>query len=125
MEEVAEREVAAWRPHERFGLHERTQALTLEIILRAVFGLAAGPQLDELRVTLKQLLDLGASPLTLLPPFRRRLGPLTTWARFVDVRGARRRADPRAGRRAPARGRGRPTTCSRCCSPPATRTGSR
>ena len=51
-----------------------------------MFGLAAGPQLDELRVTLKQLLDLGASPLTLLPPFRRRLGPLTTWARFVDVR---------------------------------------
>jgi cytochrome P450 len=86
MEEVAEGEVAAWRPHERFGLHERTQALTLEIILRAVFGLAAGPQLDELRVTLKQLLDLGASPLTLLPPFRRRLGPLTTWSRFVDVR---------------------------------------
>jgi cytochrome P450 len=86
MEEVAEREVAGWRPQERFSLHERTQALTLEIILRAVFGLAAGPQLDELRATLKQVLDLGASPLTLLPPFRRRLGPLTTWARFVDVR---------------------------------------
>ena len=86
MEEVTEREVAAWRPHERFVLHERTQALTLEIILRAVFGLAAGPQLDELRVTLRQLLDLGASPLTLLPPFRRRLGPFTAWARFVDVR---------------------------------------
>jgi cytochrome P450 family 135 len=83
---VAEREVAAWSPHGRFALHERTQALTLEIILRAVFGLAAGPQLDELRLTLKRLLDLGASPLTLLPPFRRRLGPLTTWARFVEVR---------------------------------------
>jgi cytochrome P450 len=86
MEEVAAREVDGWRPGGTFVLHERTQALTLEIILRAVFGLAAGPRLDELRVTLKQLLDLGASPLTLLPPFRRRLGPLTTWARFVDVR---------------------------------------
>ena len=86
MEEVAEREVAAWRPHERFGLHERTQALTLEVILRAVFGVAAGPQLDELRTTLKQLLDLGASPLTLLPLFRRNLGRLTTWQRFVEVR---------------------------------------
>jgi len=86
MEEVAAQEVAAWRPDETFTLHERTQALTLEVILRAVFGLAAGPRLDELRGTLKRLLDLGASPLTLLPPFRRRLGPLTTWARFVDVR---------------------------------------
>jgi len=86
MEEVAAREVAAWRPGEPFALHQRTQALTLEIILRAVFGMAAGARLDELRTTLKELLDLGASPLTLLPPFRRRLGPLTTWARFVDVR---------------------------------------
>jgi cytochrome P450 len=86
MEEVAAREVAAWRPGEPFTLHTRTQALTLEIILRAVFGMAAGARLDALRSTLKELLDLGASPLTLLPPFRRRLGPLTTWARFVDVR---------------------------------------
>lgn len=86
MEDVAEREVATWRPHDPLVLHERTQALTLEIILRAVFGLAAGPQLDDLRETLRRLLDLGASPLTLLPPFRRRLGPLTTWSRFVDVR---------------------------------------
>ena len=86
MEEVAAREVAGWRSGEPFALHQRTQALTLEIILRAVFGMAAGARLDELRTTLKDLLDLSASPLTLLPPFRRRLGPLTTWARFLDVR---------------------------------------
>src|SRR3954463_563400 len=90
MEEVAVAEVAGWRRGATFALHERTQALTLEIILRAVFGLAAGPRLDELRGTLKRLLDLGASPLTLLPPFRRRLGPLTTWSRFLE---ARERAD--------------------------------
>jgi cytochrome P450 len=86
MEEVAAAEVAGWRPGTPFTLHERTQALTLEVILRAVFGVAAGPQLDELRTTLKQLLDLGASPLTLLPLFRRNLGRLTTWQRFVEVR---------------------------------------
>jgi cytochrome P450 len=86
MEEVAAAEVAGWRRGASFRLHERTQALTLEIILRAVFGLAAGPRLDELRLTVKQLLDLGASPLTLLPPFRRRLGPLTNWSRFLGVR---------------------------------------
>src|SRR5829696_5950528 len=86
MEAVAAREVAAWPAGEAFPLHTRTQALTLEIILRAVFGMEAGARLDALRTTLRQLLDLGASPLTLLPPFRRRLGPLTTWARFVDVR---------------------------------------
>jgi cytochrome P450 len=86
MEEVAAAEVAGWRRGSTFALHERTQALTLEVVLRAVFGLEAGPRLDELRGTLKRLLDLGASPLTLLPPFRRRLGPLTTWSRFLAVR---------------------------------------
>jgi cytochrome P450 len=86
MEEVAASEVAAWRPGEPFALHTRTQALTLEIVLRAVFGVSAGARLDRLRTTLKELLDLGASPLTLLPLFRRRLGRLTTWSRFVDVR---------------------------------------
>ena len=86
MEEVAAAEVAGWRPGEPFTLHARTQALTLEVILRTVFGMAAGPRLDELRTTLKQLLDLGASPLTLLPLFRRNLGRLTTWQRFVEVR---------------------------------------
>jgi cytochrome P450 len=86
MEEVADAEVAAWRPGAPFALHQRTQALTLEVILRAVFGMTAGARLDELRVALKQLLDLGASPLTLLPLFRRNLGPLTTWQRFTEVR---------------------------------------
>ena len=86
MEEVAEREVAAWRPGESFALHSRTQALALEIILRAVFGMSAGARLDALRTTLRRFLDVGSSPLTLLPMFRRRLGPLTTWSRFVDVR---------------------------------------
>src|SRR3954468_8804903 len=37
--EVAEREVASWPCGAAVGLHERFQALTLEVILRAVFGL--------------------------------------------------------------------------------------
>ena len=55
MEEVAEAEVAGWRPGAPFSLHARTQALTLEIILRAVFGAREGKQLDELRPAVKEL----------------------------------------------------------------------
>ena len=40
--------VAGWDGRE-IGLHPRMQALTLEIILRAVFGLDPGPRLDALR----------------------------------------------------------------------------
>jgi len=90
MEAVAAREVAGWPRSEPFALHSRTQALTLDIILRAVFGLETGPRLERLRALLSEVMELGASPLTLLPVMRRRLGRLTPWARFVD---ARERAD--------------------------------
>jgi cytochrome P450 len=43
--EVAEREVARWPRGETIPLHPRLQALTLEVILRAVFGLEAGERL--------------------------------------------------------------------------------
>src|SRR5918998_1756249 len=49
MEELAESEVARWPAGEPFELHARFQALTLEIILRAVFGMDAGERLDALR----------------------------------------------------------------------------
>src|SRR5205823_11634959 len=50
--DVTEREVAAWPTGTAVGLHPRLQALTLEVILRAVFGLGTGPRLDALRSTL-------------------------------------------------------------------------
>ncbi len=60
-------EVEAWSGGE-VELHPRFQSLTLEIILRAVFGLEPGPRLDALRASLSTLLDYGDNPLTLLPP---------------------------------------------------------
>src|SRR5262245_37419267 len=47
--EVAEREVARWPRGEAVALHPRLQELTLEVILRAVFGLDPGPPLDSRR----------------------------------------------------------------------------
>src|SRR5688572_18144007 len=49
MEELAEQEVTSWPTGRPFELHPHFQALTLEIILRAVFGLDAGSRLDALR----------------------------------------------------------------------------
>ena len=62
MEELAEREAASWPIGQPFELHPRFQALTLEIILRAVFGLDAGERLDALRERLTAILDFGTSP---------------------------------------------------------------
>ncbi|HTB69877.1 MAG TPA: cytochrome P450 [Solirubrobacteraceae bacterium] len=73
MSELAENEVASWPLEEPIALHPRVQRLTLEVILRAVFGLERGSQLDELRDLMTELLAFGESPLSLLPPAQRLL----------------------------------------------------
>jgi cytochrome P450 len=68
MAEVAEREVASWPSGEEIELHPRMQRLTLEIILRTVFGLDPGERLDTLRDRLSEMLAFGDKPISLVPP---------------------------------------------------------
>lgn len=77
MAEVAEREVASWPRDEQIELHPRMQRLTLEIILRAAFGLDPGPRLDALRDALAEMLEFGDQPISLVP--------LPTEGRVADV----------------------------------------
>src|SRR5438270_10263237 len=67
MTELADREVESWPRELPVALHPRLQRLTLEIILRAVFGLAQGKRLDELRDVLTEVLSFSESPLSVLP----------------------------------------------------------
>ena len=84
MREVTEREVARWPRDEAVALHPRLQELTLEIILRAVFGLDRGERLDVLRDRLTRILAFGDTPASLLPVLQRG----RTWREFE-----RRRAE--------------------------------
>jgi cytochrome P450 len=68
MTEVAVREVESWPRDSELPLHPRMQRLTLEIILRTVFGLDPGPRLDALRDSLGHLLAFGDRPISLTPP---------------------------------------------------------
>jgi cytochrome P450 len=88
MAEVAAAEVERWPRGEPVALHPRLQALTLEVILRTVFGLDEGPRLERLRAGLTDVLALGASPISLLPPLQRDFGPGWPWRRFVRMRAA-------------------------------------
>ncbi len=90
MAEVAEREAGSWPRDEPFAVHPRMQALTLEIILRAVFGLDPGPRLEALRDRLTEVLEFGNSPVSLIQPLQRRFGGLGPWAAF---RGLQEEAD--------------------------------
>jgi cytochrome P450 len=76
MTELAERELDGWPVREPVALHPRLQRLTLEIILRAVFGLEQGSTLNDLRDALSEWIAFSESPLSVLPALQRIIGPL-------------------------------------------------
>jgi cytochrome P450 family 135 len=64
MAQLAAADAAQWPVGRAFPVHPRMNALTLEIILRVVFGMGEGPRLAELRPRLRRISDIG--PLTVL-----------------------------------------------------------
>jgi cytochrome P450 len=86
MTEVTDRETERWPLGEPIALHPRLQALTLEIILRAVFGLDTGKRLDAIRERLTTILTMGSRPISVLPFLQRDFGGRGPWARFVRTR---------------------------------------
>jgi cytochrome P450 family 135 len=103
MADVAGREIERWPLGEPYPLRPRMQAMTLEIVLRAVFGVSEGPRMEELRRELRGLMDtvtdprkgiamlvLGADRITRIPAFRRELerinGPI--YAEIAERRTA-------------------------------------
>jgi len=90
MAEIAAEEIERWPRGEPYRLRPRMQAMTLEIILRAVFGLEQGERLERLRVELRKLLDMLTRPemlvtLMLLGPERlSRFGPFRSMQSQVD-----------------------------------------
>jgi cytochrome P450 len=106
MREAAAREIERWPDSEPFAVHPSMQAITLEVILRAVFGVERRDLADLLR----ELLRLTASAqLQFLVLLARRVGGPDPLARFealtaeIDVillaEIAERRADPETARR--------------------------
>jgi cytochrome P450 len=56
--ELTAAELDRWPSGTPFRAHDRMQALTLEVILRVVFGVVEGPRLDELRALLRHTSDI-------------------------------------------------------------------
>ncbi len=111
MREIADRSIDAWPVGRPFPIHDRMQAITLDVILRTVFGLDEGEVLDHLRERLRRLMAFVSGTLgvlLLMPWLQRDLGPLTPGGRFTRLAReiddllfaeiARRRADGVAGR---------------------------
>ncbi len=62
VDEIVGAEIDSWPLDTEFPIHSRMQAVTLEVILRAVFGVADGPRLERLRGELATVLEETASP---------------------------------------------------------------
>jgi cytochrome P450 family 135 len=59
MTELAVKNVESWPRNVPFSVHPLMNAVTLEIILRVVFGMSEGPRLAELRPRLRGISDIG------------------------------------------------------------------
>ncbi|MDG4858129.1 cytochrome P450 [Streptomyces sp. T-3] len=115
--EIAAAEIARWPNDKPFALRDGMQNITLEVILRLVFGIRDTARLDRLRALIPELVEVGGSAALLMTPPRisawtqtspvlRRMGFLPT-TRFLRVRDAvdtllyeeiaRRRAAPIPG----------------------------
>jgi cytochrome P450 len=104
--DVVARDVATWPEGEPFALHPRMQRVTLDVILRAVFGVTDEARRERLAGLLDGLLaDTASAGLQLRVLLSRRFGgpdpldPLQARRRTIDalldVEIAERRADPR------------------------------
>jgi cytochrome P450 len=66
MEEAADRSIDRWPMSARFSLHREMQEVTLDVILRAVFGIAEGADKQDVRRALVRMLAFGEHPVLLL-----------------------------------------------------------
>jgi len=109
MADIARAEIERWPTGTPIRVRPRMQAVTLEIILRAVFGLAEGERLVNLRIELRRVLDrltnprwvafliaLGPERIPRFPPFAREIARVD---RLIYGVIAARRADRSAEQR--------------------------
>jgi cytochrome P450 family 135 len=112
--DVAERELAGWPIGKPFAVRPHTQAITLEIIMRAVFGVDEADRMAKLGKRLTHFMDIGTGPIRFIsaqmPVLQHRFGTdRSPWGQFVAARAAvdellydeirRRRAAPDLGAR--------------------------
>ncbi|MCA9674824.1 MAG: cytochrome P450, partial [Myxococcales bacterium] len=63
-----------------------TQAITLQVIVRAIFGVEDAERRRAVHAAVVALLDAYTAPLMLVPGLRRRLAGLSPWAQFERAR---------------------------------------
>jgi cytochrome P450 family 135 len=80
IEEITEARMRKWPNGVPIELQNEFQKITLDVILRAVFGFDAGPAMADARKHIQRWLEALASPLSMVPFLRRNFGPQRRWS---------------------------------------------
>lgn len=102
VEEVTAQQLAGWPRSGRVRAHILLNQLTLEVILRVVFGVTDSARLDQMRPIVARAVDagpvvmigMGIAPLRRLRPWSRQVRDLATIHRFLGEEIAATRNDP-------------------------------
>ena len=75
----------SWQPGDVLNITEVMQFISLEVIIRAIFGVTAPQRVEAFRLGIRKVVNTYSSPLAFFPFLRQRLGGLGPWARFQDA----------------------------------------
>ena len=84
IEQITNREIDSWRPGDRIRTRTVAQTITMEVIIRAVFGITDPDRVSELRRLLPRLSSI--NPVLGIEAVRKDLGPRSPWGRFIRDR---------------------------------------
>jgi cytochrome P450 len=95
MAEIADKVIASWPMGRAFPVQPQMQDITLDIILRTVFGVAQGATLDNLRRAISAMLSAGTKSKTInfvgrdgkvpLEAFQLAMGRFSPWGRIARL----------------------------------------
>jgi cytochrome P450 len=84
IEQITRREIERWRPGGTVRTRTVAQTITMEVIIRAVFGISDPQRVAELKGVLPRLSSV--NPLLAFEPMRKDLGRHSPWGRFLRNR---------------------------------------
>ncbi|MCC5664118.1 cytochrome P450 [Nostoc sp. CHAB 5784] len=88
--DITEQVISQWQVGESFSVLPSMQEISLEVILKAVFGLADGPRYEKLKKVLLEILNpqqpFVTAMMLVFPSLQRDLGSWSPWGKFLRLR---------------------------------------
>lgn len=108
--DITEKVISQYQIGQPFNIRSAAQAITLRVIMQAVFGLDEGPRAEKLQYFLGEMLEKGSSVLSVaflyFPALQRDFGPINFWGKqmrrqqdadqliYEEIRERREQPDP-------------------------------